>query len=169
VLALLAIEGERSGYDLLAIVRRSIGHVWAPAKTQLYAVLPRLVGDGLAEQRHVAQQRRPDKQLYRITRAGRDALRAWLDDTGDDSGDAFYLRLFVGGLSDPERLVEHVEAFRARTEEQLALYRRIEPTNTRRGHDAYHWFLLDLGIREAELRLRWADGVLSALAAEERS
>ena len=47
VLALLALNGEQSGYDLLKHVTRSIGHIWAPAKSQLYALLPRLVQDGL--------------------------------------------------------------------------------------------------------------------------
>ena len=39
----------------------------------------------------------------------------------------------------------------------------VVPTNTRERHDAYHWFLLELGIEEAELELRWADRVLSTL------
>jgi DNA-binding PadR family transcriptional regulator len=157
------MEGERSGYDLLTVVRKSIGHVWAPAKTQLYATLPRLVRDGLATERRVVQERRPDKQLYRITARGREALQTWLDEPDDGPPDAFYLRLFVGGLADPERLIDHVEAFRSKVDEQLALYRRIEPTNTRRGHDAYHWFLLELGIEQAELKLRWADRVIRSL------
>lgn len=163
VLALLAIEGERSGYDLLKLVRKSIGHVWSPAKTQLYAVLPRLVADGLATQRVVAQASRPDKQLYRTTAAGRAALQDWLDTPEPGARQAFYLRLFVGGLADPDALVAHVEQFRADVETRLATLREIEPTNTRHGHDAYHWFLLELGIDEAELELHWADHVLRTL------
>ncbi len=42
MLGLLA-EGDRSGYDLLKRAERSVAHMWAPAKSQLYAVLPRLV------------------------------------------------------------------------------------------------------------------------------
>jgi DNA-binding PadR family transcriptional regulator len=163
VLALLSIEGERSGYDLLKLVRKSIGHVWSPAKTQLYAVLPRLVGDGLATQRLVAQTGRPDKQLYRITAGGSSALQDWLNSPEPGSRDAFFLRLFVGGLADPDALIAHVEQFRADAEEKLAALRTIEPTNTRTGHDAYHYFLLELGIDEAELELRWADNVLRTL------
>jgi PadR family transcriptional regulator AphA len=160
---LLAIEGERSGYDLLKLVRKSIGHVWSPAKTQLYAVLPRLVADGVATQRVVAQTGRPDKQLYRITAAGRGALQDWLDTPDPGARQAFYLRLFVGGLADPDALIAHVEQFRADVEERLAVLREIEPTNTRKGHDAYHFFLLELGIDEAELELRWAGNVLRKL------
>ena len=163
VLALLAIEGESSGYDLLKQVDRSIGHVWAPAKTQLYAVLPRLVREGRATHRLVTQTARPDKQVYRVTAGGRASLRAWLDAPDSGSRDAFFLRLFIGGLADPDSLIEHVERFRAGVDEKLDTLRAIVPTNTREGHDAYHWFLLELGIEEAELELRWAERVLRTL------
>ena len=46
VLASLALDGEGSGYELTKRVGRAIGHVWAPARSQLYALLPRLVRDG---------------------------------------------------------------------------------------------------------------------------
>ena len=76
------------------------------------------------------------------------------------------LKLFVGGLTSHEVLLAQVEAFREEVEERLAVLRRIEPTNTRTGHDYYHWFLLRLGIQRAELELRWADDVLAALRGE---
>ena len=79
VLALLAIEGEQSGYDLLKLMSQAIGHIWTPGKSQLYSVLPRLARDGLAERRQVVQSTRPDKQLYRITIEGRATLDDWLD------------------------------------------------------------------------------------------
>jgi PadR family transcriptional regulator AphA len=163
VLALLAIEGERSGYDLLRLVAKAIAYVWAPARSQLYAVLPRLARDGLAEQRRVVQTTRPDKLLYRISPAGQEVLTRWLETPEPGAVDAFYLRLFVGGLMSREALVAHVEQFRRDTEARLAELRRIEPTNTRTGHDAYHFFLLRLGIERQEQTLAWADGVLAEL------
>ena len=75
MLALLEIEGERSGYDLLKLVSTAIAHVWSPAKTQLYAVLPRLERDGFATARSVTQANKPDKRLYKISASGRRALR----------------------------------------------------------------------------------------------
>ena len=36
VLALLALEGENSGYDLLKYARQAIGYIWSPARSQLY-------------------------------------------------------------------------------------------------------------------------------------
>jgi PadR family transcriptional regulator AphA len=163
LLALLAIEGEHSGYDLAKLASKAIGHVWAPAKSGLYAVLPRLVRAGHATSRTVRQRGRPDKQLYRITDAGRETLEQWLHTVEPGATDTFFLKLFVGGLTSDDVLLEHVEQFQRDTEERLATYRAIEPTNTRRGHDYYHYFLLRLGIERAEHSLRWADWVAREL------
>jgi PadR family transcriptional regulator, regulatory protein AphA len=163
LLALLAIEGEHSGYDLSKLASKAIGYVWAPAKSGLYAVLPRLVRAGHARRRVVRQRGRPDKQLYRITESGREALDGWLRTVEPGAVDTFFLKLFVGGLVSDDVLLEHVEQFRRDTEERLAVYREIEPTNSRRGHDHYHFFLLRLGIERAEQSLRWADWVAAEL------
>jgi PadR family transcriptional regulator, regulatory protein AphA len=163
VLALLAIEGERSGYDLLKLVSKAIAYVWAPARSQLYTVLPRLARDGLAEQRRVVQTTRPDKVLYRISPAGREALDRWLETPEPGAVDAFYLRLFVGRLTSVEVLERHVEQFRRDAEERLAELRAIEPTNTRTDHDFFHYFLLRFGIERAEHALAWSDWVMGEL------
>jgi DNA-binding PadR family transcriptional regulator len=164
VLALLAIEGERSGYDLLKLVSKAIAYVWAPARSQLYTVLPRLARDGLAEQRRIVQTTRPDKLLYRIAPTGQEALTRWLETPEPGAVEAFYLRLFVGRLLAPEALVAHVEQFRRDVEARLAELRAIEPTNTRTGHDFYHYFLLRFGIERAEHALAWSGWVLDELA-----
>jgi len=165
VLALLAIEGETSPYDLLKLVGKAIGYLWAPARSQLYALLPRLATDGLATRRKVAQRNRPDKQLYRITKRGREALDVWLQTVEPDALGPFFLRIFVGGLMPRERVADHVREFKRATQERLADLRRIAPTNTRRGHDEFHYFLLHRGIEGAELDVRWANWVLEELAA----
>ena len=163
VLALLAIEGERSGYDLAKLVQQAIGHVWSPARSALYAVLPRLVAHGLATRKTVAQSTRPDKQLYRVNAAGRAALDEWLETVEPGARETFFLKLFVGKLTTHEVLLEHVEQFHADTEAQLATLRAIEPTNTNRDHDWYHRHLLVFGIERSEHELDWAGRVKEAL------
>jgi PadR family transcriptional regulator, regulatory protein AphA len=163
VLALLAIEGERSGYDLLKAVTKAIGHIWAPARSGLYAALPRLVTLGLAQSRAVAQSTRPDKHVYRSTRDGRAALAVWLETVEPGARDTFFLKLFVGGLTTPEVLVRHVEQFVADTEQKLDEYRAIERTNSNRGHDWYHRHLLRHALERTEQELVWAAGVARAL------
>jgi PadR family transcriptional regulator AphA len=164
VLALLAIEGERSRYDLTKSLSKAIGYIWAPAKTQLYALLPKLAERGMATSRTVREGARPEKKLFRITDEGRAELDQWLA-AEPDSTETFYLRLFVGGLVPPEVLVEHVNWFRERTEAQLEEYRQIEPTNTRTDNDFFHYFLLRLGIERSEHLLSWSDWVLEELEA----
>jgi hypothetical protein len=84
---------------------------------------------------------------------------------GDEAQDA----LVLGALADQDALVGHVERFRDEVADELRTLRAIEPTNTRTGHDAYHWYLLELGIEQAELRVRWAHRVLDDLRARRRS
>jgi DNA-binding PadR family transcriptional regulator len=163
VLALLALEGERSGYDLVKLVAKAIAHVWSPAKTQLYAVLPRLERDGLARARDVAQTGKPDKRVYKITREGRRQLKVWLEEVVPGDAELFYLKAFLGGLMDRESLIAHYEQFANDQRSRLETLRAIEPTNTRRGNDYYHYFLLRLGIERAEHSVRWAEDALRQL------
>ena len=165
VLALLALGGEGSGYELTKRVGRAIAYVWAPARSQLYALLPRLVADDHVSVRTVRQRTRPDKQVYALTEGGRAALDAWLGDEGGGEAE-FHLRLFVGSLMPPEALAGHVERFRAATVERLEEYRRIEPMNTREGADWFHWFELQRVIERSESDVAWADWVLEELERE---
>ena len=107
LLGLLAM-GDASGYDLKKAVDASVGYFWLPAKSQIYAVLPRLVADRLATRRSVAQPHRPDKHVYRVSAQGRAALRRWLEEpAGEDSG-RLLLKVFFGSLVDPEVVLRHV-------------------------------------------------------------
>lgn len=159
VLALLAIEGEQSPYKLTKAVERAIGHIWSPAKSGLYATLPRLAKDGLAEK---------NGRLYRISPAGSAALGDWLETVEPGARDSFFLKLFVGGLTTPDVLLDHVEQFAADTRERLDGLRAIEPTNTNEGHDWFHRHLLVLGIERAEHELEWAGRVELALRSAPR-
>src|SRR5580765_5469000 len=119
-------EGERSGYDLLKRVEASVGHIWSPAKSQLYAILPRLVDAGLARRRTVRQETRPDKQLYTLTPNGKQAVRAWLEHAAPRSFDELLLKVFFAKLVSRAGLRRQLEDFRADQVEQLEEYRAIE-------------------------------------------
>jgi DNA-binding PadR family transcriptional regulator len=156
ILALLAIEGERSAYELTKAVEQAIGHLWSPAKSGLYATLPRLAKDGLA---------RKSGRHYRISAAGRAALDDWLTTVEPGARETFFLKLFVGGLTTPEVLLGHVEQFVVDTQARLDTLRAIEPTNTNTGHDWHHRHLLEYGIERAEHELAWAERLDNALQA----
>jgi DNA-binding PadR family transcriptional regulator len=163
VLGLLALEGERSGYDLSKQAAKSVGHVWAPTKSHLYAVLRRLSAEGLVGAREVSQQGRPDKQLYSLTDAGRATFEAWLDEPARGDRPGLVLQLFLGGLASAESHRGCLEAFRDDTLAQLELYAEIDARNSRRGHDLFHGVVLDLGIARAEAARDWAEQRLAEL------
>ena len=110
LLALLT-RGEMSGYDLQGAAERAAGFFWAPTKSRIYAVLPQLVERGFATSREVQQTGRPNKQLYRITKSGRAAVQAWLEEPPvfEPERAPILLKLYFGELVSPETLVSHVQ------------------------------------------------------------
>ncbi|MFL5946321.1 MAG: PadR family transcriptional regulator [Gaiellaceae bacterium] len=157
VLGLLA-ERERSGYDLLKRAEGSVAHMWSPAKSQLYAVLPRLVGAGLARRRNVRQTGRPDKQIYRLTPAGREAVRNWLETSTPKTWDELLLKVFFARLCSRAALLRQLEAAADRASAQLAEYESIRPA-TRHGA-----LTLQYGLEEMPVRLAWLNRVRKELS-----
>ena len=163
VLGMLARHGESSGYDLNRCAEHGVGYVWAPAKSRIYAVLPRLVAHGYATRRAVTQELRPDKQLYRITEAGERALRTWLETIDPGNNDLFLLRVFFGDLMPAEALVAHVEEQRHEQERLLEEYREIESRIAGSQADYHGYLTLRVGLARAEATLAWAGEVLTEL------
>lgn len=164
VLTVLTVETQCepiSGYDLLKAVEKSVGYVWKPTKSHLYAVLPRLVERGLATGRSAPGARGPERQLYRVTTKGERLARAWLEEPVPGDRDLFLLKVFYGGLMSRDGLVAHYQQFRDERQAYLDDLRGID--NSRTGHDYYHYFLLRLGIEHAEQEVRWADETLEEL------
>jgi len=157
ILGLLA-ERERSGYDLLKRAEGSVAHMWSPAKSQLYAVLPRLVDAGLARRRNVRQSGRPDKQVYRLTPAGRDAVRHWLETSTPKTWDELLLKVFFARLCSRAALLRQLEAATERAQGLLDEYESIQPA-TRHGA-----LTLEYGLDEMPLRLEWLERTRKELA-----
>lgn len=163
LLGLLA-RGERSGYDLSKAVRAGVGYIWAPARSQIYAVLPRLVRSGYATRRAQAQEQRPDKQLYRITKEGRRAFEGWLESSeSDGTGDRFLLKVFFGRDMRPETLSALVREARRQARAKLAEYRGIEERISDDEADFFGYLTLRLGLANQQAFIRWAEETLRTL------
>ena len=111
VLALLADEPAH-GYEIKRALEERFGTVVAPLNAgQVYMTLQRLQRDALVADDAVAQDGRPDKRVYRLTEAGRDALFAWLGRPSAPTKlrDDFFMKLVLAhhtGLADPAALIE---------------------------------------------------------------
>ena len=78
LLGLLALRPWTT-YELAKQVQRSLGWFWPRAERKLYDEPKRLAADGLATATAEMTGARP-RTVYAVTAAGRDALRAWLDE-----------------------------------------------------------------------------------------
>jgi DNA-binding PadR family transcriptional regulator len=172
VLGLLAWSGESSGYELHRRAARSVGFIWAPARSQLYAVLKRLAAAGLATSRDVAQRDRPDKRLFELTEAGEETLRAWLnrvDPIEPEDRDGVLLKVFFAAYAPPGAIEAQLLDFRERTQARLDTYREIEATFPPEP-DLAEWSRLQtlrLGIGLMRASVEWADETIAALALTE--
>jgi DNA-binding PadR family transcriptional regulator len=120
--------GERSGYELARSAARGIAYIWAPSRSQIYKVLPRLESQELVRSRDVEQQGRPDKALYRLTRQGRAVLRAWVEEIEEDppgGASIFLLKILSGWIAPPEVTLAQLDAYRSRTEANVAHFETL--------------------------------------------
>jgi len=126
VLGLVARQGQCTSYDMKVMVSNSIGYFWTFPHSQLYAEPARLAELGLLSEEQEAGGRK--RRLYRLTDAGREALRAWLAEPTDEPTeirDLAVLKLFFGQQAEPEQLralAEHAaDAHRRRLAEYEAI------------------------------------------------
>src|SRR5215216_6310880 len=110
VLALLADEPAH-GYEIKRGLEERFGTVIAPLNAgQVYTTLQRLQRDELVTDDAVTQRGRPDKRVYRLTEAGRQALAEWLGAASAPTRlrDDFFMKLVLAhgmGLADPAELI----------------------------------------------------------------
>ena len=163
----LLTSGPKSGYDLKKRAEASVGYFWDPAKSQIYAVLPRLVEAGYATSRVIPQEQRPDKHVYRITARGRRALRDWIELTPlppDPSRNPLLLKVFFGDLADPQAVLDHVRARRTEAEQLKAELDEIDARSEGKEGDLYPSLTRRYGHHYANAIIRWANEVERKLA-----
>ncbi|MEU3844430.1 PadR family transcriptional regulator [Streptomyces sp. NPDC028635] len=110
LLALLA-RGPAHGYELKQDLEQLLGSAYPqPNIGQIYVTLGRLEKQGLIEGEEVEQSSRPNKKIYHLTDAGREALNTWFEDTEDEPRvrDEFFMKLALApqtGLADQVALI----------------------------------------------------------------
>jgi PadR family transcriptional regulator, regulatory protein AphA len=105
VMGLLDMFEPATPYQLKQIAQVSIFHFWSIPHTQLYTECGRLAEAGLLEERREERGRR--RRIYRLSSAGRKALKAWREDPETELyelRDPGLLKLFCG--ADPAILAD---------------------------------------------------------------
>jgi DNA-binding PadR family transcriptional regulator len=163
ILGLLA-GGERSGYEIKAIVDRSTRFFWAASYGQIYPELRRLEHDGLIEGEDAPNGARP-RRVYRLTAAGHDALEAWLrgSNTTVELRDESLLRLFFADALPREEALGLIEGRRRGFQQVLERLREID---ARPGEDPpFVDLVLRWGLAYTEWETQWCAEQLERLGA----
>ena len=168
------IEDDMSGYELARSFETSLGFFWQATHQQIYQELHKLADKKWLNKREVRQRGKPNKIVYGLTRAGREALAEWVfNDSRNQAGkDELLIKLYNVSEDNVAHLSGELQQRREEMMQRLYLYEKI-----RRAHyaevDALPvrrkgvYLALLAGIRSGEQYLRWCDDALAVLAAVE--
>jgi PadR family transcriptional regulator AphA len=161
-----------SGYDLKKVFDNSVRHFWPADQSQIYRMLARLAEQGYVEQETFRGLDRPDRKEYRITPAGREALRTWLLSPlpSQDTRIAELIQVFFAGQLTDEQVLALFERLAAEARAALAAYDLIpQPADVDAQaadvqRERFFWQLtLEYGITSARMDLVWCEGVIARI------
>jgi DNA-binding PadR family transcriptional regulator len=158
----LLLEKPAHGYDLARLFapNSALGDVIHLSPSHLYALLTRLERDALIAGEVQDTGNHPQRRVYHLTEAGREAVQRWIDDPVSHPRDMridFPLKLYIARGSGSQRVEELVDRQRVVFEEYTARLEAEEvPADS--GDDAAFIRLMRLGrIGRAQAALDWLD------------
>jgi DNA-binding PadR family transcriptional regulator len=161
ILGILA-EGNLHGYDLKSSFDEKVGEFWSLNYGQIYSTLDRLEKDGLVTHDREAQEKRPDRKIFRITADGRAELAKWLAAPVTRIRalrDEFFIKLVFLVKNDPALVLAliarqknlYLKQMNRLTQRKLALKKEETGGNA----PPVSELLLDAGLFHAEADIRW--------------
>ncbi|MER6996849.1 PadR family transcriptional regulator [Streptomyces sp. NPDC000410] len=110
VLAAL-LDEELSGYQLAKSFDMGVANFWHALPQQLYAELAKLEADGLVTGREVVQDTRPNKRLFRVTKAGLAELERFAAASAKPSfmRDDLLVKVQASDLIDSDEVIAQLE------------------------------------------------------------
>ncbi len=166
-------ERPGTGYEIGQQFDRSIGFFWSATHQQIYRTLKKLHTDGLVNFEPIAQDGRPDKKVYRLSDAGRQALRDWvatptpIQQLRDDLG----VKLRAAEHGDLASVVDELRRHRELHLARLHLFQGFEKEDypdpsSLSGRRLHQYLVLRGGVRIEEGFVDWCDEVITALQHE---
>ena len=136
----------------------------AARESTIYPLLRRLLKDGLlASSWRDSSEGLPPRKYYAITDSGREYLRRWLKTPAerDELRYETLLKLCFGKEQGAEQAKTHIEAFREKTEKELAYLLKAKQalTDCLDEDDTHRYYLLtvEFGIKAFRAYLEWCE------------
>lgn len=158
-----------SGYEIKQQFDQVFSHFWAADLPQIYRTLNRMEREGLLTASRQASRKGPERRVYRISAAGKRALRRWLGTAPTLATERIeYLAqtYFLGALDDDAAALSFMRGLRQALADELAALEAIasgwaaaDPTypDCADRDDFYAQLTLDLGVHKLATKVAWAD------------
>ncbi len=187
--ALLGVLEARpmTGYELAQFFDGSTAWVWSAPHSNIYPALRKMEGEGLLEAETDIKGEKLERTTYRITDAGRAALREWVvSDPGAPPRDPMLLRMVFADIVEPDDAVRQIEALIDRQTDLVAqwtaqaealrrkdtvLLRERLKTRPAKDHDriaAIKANVFDLMVAQAQTWIEWANQTIKLLEDDRR-
>jgi len=156
LLALLA-SGPAHGYELKQALEQRFGSVLPPLNAgQIYTTLARLQRDGLVDDDAVAQDGRPNKRVYRLTDAGSEELRGWVENSTPPARlkDDFFIKLVLAQAAD---IADWRELILRQRGAYLQALRELDDVAAKADGDVTAALLVEGAALHLEADLKWLD------------
>ena len=117
-----------SGYDLTRWMERETSHFFVIGHSSIYPALARMESEGLVRHEVVPSDQGPERKVYSITQAGREALLSWAGEPAAERQvrDEQLVKALCYGYLPKERALARLREEKANHEEKLALYEGFE-------------------------------------------
>jgi DNA-binding PadR family transcriptional regulator len=168
------IDADLSGSELARDFETSLGFFWQASHQQIYQELRKLANRGWLNKREVSQSGRPNKIVYGLTLAGREALAQWVfgPTRTQAQKDELLLKLYNLSEDNASHLAAEIHQRREEMMQRLYLYEKIrmrhydDPAALPTRHKGVYLALAS-GIHQGEQFLAWCDEALELLATVE--
>lgn len=124
----LLVRESLTGYDLTKKFDSTIGFFWSAKHSQIYPELANLTQEGLVTFELVTQTSKPNKKVYTITDAGREALNEWMHTPRERRAvkDPLLMRAWIVGIVDPELAIGQLKEALVEYEQRCEVFKQVE-------------------------------------------
>ena len=130
--AILGLLHDRpmTGYDLKLLFDKELNSFWPAQMSQVYRELGNLEAKELVDSRIEAQETRPDRKVYSLTAAGKQAFHEWINrfppSLLSPCRDEFALRVFLANRTTRDEMQFQFRRFIREKQSEIATYTLLE-------------------------------------------
>lgn len=165
------LDSDLSGYELARDFETSMGFFWHASHQQIYQELHKLAEKSWLNRREVHQSGKPNKIVYGLTKAGREALADWVysQSKTQTAKDELVIKLYNLSAENAAHLAAEIADRRKEMMRLLYMYEKIRvqhygdplslPTRSKGAYLA-----LIRGLGQGQQFLAWCDEALELLS-----